>query len=91
MLATRATLEEEMVCFGIHCRAQRCSLRNVTFSGHGISGECGPQFYPLASILLKEILQQNAKRKNSFRDTTFTPNQSRMLATSGARTDTALD
>jgi hypothetical protein len=37
------------------------------------------------------MLQQNAKRKKSFRDTTFTPDQSRTLATSGTRTDIGLD
>jgi hypothetical protein len=53
--------------------------------------EEGPPICPLTSVLLEKMLQQNAKRKNSFFCTTFTPDQSRTLATSGTRTDIELN
>jgi hypothetical protein len=46
---------------------------------------------PLTSVLLEKMLQQNAKRKNVFNRMTFTPDQSRTLATSGTRTDIELN
>jgi hypothetical protein len=45
---------------------------------------------PLTSVLLEKVLLQNAKRKHVFFDMTFTPDQSRTLATSGTRTDIGL-
>jgi hypothetical protein len=52
--------------------------------------ERGRRLCPLTSFLLEKVLQQNAKRKNSFNRMTFTPDQSRTLATSGTRTDIEL-
>jgi hypothetical protein len=53
-------------------------------------GNNEPQLCPLTSVLLEKILLQSAKRKNSFDRMTFTPDQSRTLATSGTRTDIEL-
>jgi hypothetical protein len=46
----------------------------------------GRRLCPLTCRLLEKVLLQNAKRKNSFDSMTFTPDQSRTLATSGTRT-----
>jgi hypothetical protein len=58
---------------------------------HQHEAERGPLICPLTSVLLEKVLQQNAKRKSSFYSTTFTPDQSRTLATSGTRTDIELN
>jgi hypothetical protein len=50
----------------------------------------GPPILPLTCGLLDKFLLQNAKRKNKFDRMTFTPDQSRTLATSGTRTDIEL-
>jgi hypothetical protein len=44
----------------------------------------------ISGVLLEKVLQQSAKRKNVFDCITFTPDQSRTLATSGTGTDIGL-
>jgi hypothetical protein len=84
------TLEDAMLCFDFLIGLHDDHFEKMSFSYNSISGGRGYPLCPLTSVLLEKILHQNAKRKHVFRDMTFTPDQSRTLATSGTRTDMEL-
>jgi hypothetical protein len=85
------TLENAMSCLNFLVGLHDDHYERMILTHLDEDGNSGPQLCPLTSILLEKIILQNAKRKNWFRDTTFTPDQSRTLATSGTRTDIGLD
>jgi hypothetical protein len=87
-----STREDAMSCLDLLVGLHDDHFREMTFYDTSISVEYDRRrLCPLTSVLLEKIVLQNAKRNNSFSDMTFTPDQSRTLATSGTRTDIELD
>jgi hypothetical protein len=87
------TLEDAMACLELLVGLHDDHFEQMELAYHNISDEDeedGPPIFPLTCRLLATVLLQNAKRKNSFDSITFTPDQSRTLATSGTRTDIEL-
>jgi hypothetical protein len=80
-----STLDDEMSCFDFLIGLPDDHFDNMELAGRGYSRLC-----PLTSVLFEKMILQSAKRKNSFDRMTFTPDQSRTLATSGTRTDIKL-
>jgi hypothetical protein len=78
------TLEGAMSCLELLVGLHDDHFEKMVLSHRHEEDE--PPICLLTSVLLEKILQQSAKRKNSFRSTTFTPDQSRTLATSGIGT-----
>jgi hypothetical protein len=81
------TLEDTMPCLELLVGLHDDHFDEMTLAHHYSIAGVGPPICPLMSIFLEKILQQSAKRKNSFSYMSFTPVQSRTLATSGTRTD----
>jgi hypothetical protein len=81
------TLEDAIACldFLVGLHDDKYDEMRLIDSDSSIERLCS-----LTSVLLERMLQQNAKRKHEFIDMTFTPDQSRTLATSGTRTDIEL-
>jgi hypothetical protein len=85
-----STVEDAMSCFDFLIGLNDAYFEVMTFYDNSISGERERRLCPLTSVLLEKIILQSAKRKNVFIDITFTPDQSRTLATSGRGSDIGL-
>jgi hypothetical protein len=87
-----STREDAMSCLDLLVGLCDTYFKTMKFFDTSISVEYDRRrLCPLTSVLLEKIILQSAKRKNVFSDTTFTPDQSRTLATSGTRTDIRLN
>jgi hypothetical protein len=85
------TLDDAMSCIdfltGLHDDHYKMMTFYDKFNSNAADGR---QLCPLTSVLLRKMILQNAKRKTLFNRMTFTPDQSRTLATSGTGTDIEL-
>jgi hypothetical protein len=84
-------LENAMSCLELLVGLHDDHFEKMTLAHLDEDGNNGPKLCPLTNVLLEKVLLQSATRKSSFYFTTFTPDQSRTLATSGTRTDIELN
>jgi hypothetical protein len=80
------TLDDAMLCFDFLIGLHDDHYEKMMFYDNSYAAGERP-LCPLSSVLLQKMIVQNANRQCSFFDMTFTPDQSRTLATSGTGTD----
>jgi hypothetical protein len=85
------TLENAMSCLELLVGLHDDHFEQMKLCYRGEYEEDEPPIFPLTCRLLQKMMLQNAKRKNVFICMTFTPDQSRTLATSGTGTDIELN